>query len=119
MSILDKTAVELNALSKAQMVTAIIDEQTAIRAEQRISKVISQSGDKRGMLEMTTGTVDGNGNLIGNRQAFWTYWPKGNVRDITIIERDGTGAETSRQVVKHRESGGLLPETKVVIGAGK
>ncbi len=47
MGILDKTAAELNALTKPQLVTMIADEQIAIRTDQRISKIISQSGDKR------------------------------------------------------------------------
>ncbi len=112
MGILDKTAAELNALTKPQLVTMIADEQIAIRTDQRISKIISQSGDKRGQLEQTIETRDGNGTLISTSQTIWTYFKAGNVDTITIIEKDSKGKETSRQVVKHAESGGRMVSGK-------
>jgi hypothetical protein len=95
---------QLFALTTNQFAKAILsDKQEALCA--------FQEGDKRGMLKQVWETRDWQGNLMNSRETAWTYWPAGNVRDITIIEKDGQGKETSSQVVKHAESGGLANGT--------
>ncbi len=105
MSILQISVTDLSKLSDSQIATSVKIEAATIRAAQRDSKVVSQSGDRRGQLEQTTETVDGNGKFIGKQQVKWTYYPEGNVDSIIITETDATGKVIDSKVIKHNVSG--------------
>ncbi len=99
---------DLQAMSQAELRKLSIDQFVDNILQDRIeTKVLLQDGDRRGMLRQVVETRDYKSNLILTKDTTWTYWPGSNVRDITIVERDSSGKETSRKVVPHAESGGL------------
>ena len=101
MDLTAKSLTELNAMTKTQIIAALTED----RVE---SKVTFQDGDRRGMLRQVVETRDIAGKLLSSREVTWTYYPAGNVRDITNTEKDAAGKPVSKpQVVKHAESGGL------------
>ena len=103
MAIISTSITDLNKLTKEQILTAIIAEQDALRAEQRDTVCTSQSGDTRGMLEQTWEARDGNGKLISTRQTKWTYHPKltDGVHDVIQTETDGDGMVTMSRTIRH------------------
>ena len=114
MDLAAKSDDELNSMAQADLVASIIAQRNDELANERDTVIVSQSGDSRGQLEQTMQTIDGLGNVIGSQQALWTYYPAGNVDEITTIEMDADGNETSRQVVKHAESGGNVSSTSIL-----
>ncbi len=100
-----KSVAELNAMTKAQIVAALTEDR-------RETKTTISTGDKRGQLREVRETRDLAGTLISTQEVTWTYWPTGNVKDITMVEKNGQGKEMGRQVVKHSQTGGLA--TKVI-----
>jgi len=95
-----KTLAELNAMTKAQFITALT-------GDRRDTKTTISTGDRRGQLREVRETRKLDGSLESSQEVNWTYWPNGNVQNITMIEKDNNGVEIKRQVVKHRELGGL------------
>jgi len=100
MDLLTLSVDELYLLSKDQ----IISELTKDRTE---TKTIVSKGDKRGQLQEVRETRDLKGSLLSSQEVNWTYFKNGNVKNITTVDRDGKGLETSRRVVPHNETGGL------------
>ncbi len=94
-----KSEVQLNLMTKADLIDAILSE----RSDTTIKERTELPG--HGMLRMVTETRGYKGNVTGTRQTDWTYWSAGNVRDITITEKDGAGKEISKNVVSHPEGG--------------
>ena len=45
------------------------------------------------------------GDKLGGRRATWSYYETGEVDEITIVELDASGAETSRRTIKHFKDG--------------
>ena len=104
-----KTLAELNAMTKAQFITALT-------GDRRDTKTTISTGDRRGQLREVRETRKLDDTLESSSEILWTYWPNGNVRDITMIERDNKGVEIKRQVVKHAEGGGIAPKAALKVG---
>ncbi len=121
MGILDTSAIELSAMTKAQIIAAITADQDAVRTEQRDTRVVSQSGDTRGMLEQTIETRDGNGKLIGRTERAWTYYERATdgVRDEDIKEYDGAGKLVRYQTVQHGAGQPRLVDHEITEGQVK
>ena len=109
MDLSNKTVAELNLMSKAQLIGALTEDR-------RETRTTVSTGDKRGQLKEVRETRDINNKLISTQEVLWTYYPNGCVNIITIIERDSKGMETSREIIKHTEGGGLAIMTAKVIG---
>jgi len=91
----------LNALSKAQIITALTEDRTE-------TKTIVSTGDKRGQFREVRETKDLAGKLLSSQEVNWTYFKAGNVDTITTINKDANGNPVGKpQIVKHNESGGL------------
>jgi len=104
MDLSNKTEAELNLMTKAQIITALTEDR-------RETKTTISAGDKRGQLREVRETRKLDGTMESSSEVLWTYWPNGNVRDITMTEKDNKGVETKRQVVKHGEGGGIATKT--------
>ena len=91
---------ELNKMSKPQLISALIEDRTDTRT-------ILSTGDKRGQLREVRETRDLADKLLSSQEVTWTYFKNGNVDTITTVDKDAKGKETSRNVVKHNEGGGL------------
>ena len=100
MDLSNKTVAELNLMTKAQLIGALTEDR-------RETRTTVSTGDKRGQLKEVRETRDINNKLISTQEVLWTYYPAGNVDTITTIEKDSKGVEIRREVVKHREGGGL------------
>ncbi len=96
MDLANISLVELSAMPKDQIIFALTEDKTE-------TKTIVSIGDKRGQLREARETRNVSGNLVSSQEVLWTYFKGGNVDTITIIDRDGKGVETKRQVVKHGE----------------
>lgn len=71
----------------------------------KLSEMVS-TYDKNGY-EIKTETVrDVETNaVISTKTITYTLYPKGEVDEITIVEKDGSGKEISRKVIKHYTDG--------------
>ncbi len=103
MDLSSKSLTSLNAMTKAQIITALTEGRTE-------TKTIISAGDKRGQLQEVRETRDLAGNLVRSQEVNWTYYKAENVDTITVIDRDGKGKELNLRVIKHNELGGLAGE---------
>jgi hypothetical protein len=88
------TEAELKKLSAAQLLDHILQERTT-------SKVVTQRGDSRGMLEYVVEQYDYKGKLTGIEETLTSYKADGSVDVITKVEKDEKGAEKARKEIAH------------------
>lgn len=88
---------ELNKMTKAGIIAAVLEGAT------RVSVSLEQREDGESLLLEET-TTDAYGVLLDTRTVEWSYYVTGEVKNITVIERDAEGKATG-YVVKHPKAG--------------
>ena len=88
----DKTSAELDKMLKADIIAEILDGMT-----RTTSKVIQDP--KLGNIHMEETTTDAYGKVLSVRIIEWTYYPTGEVDEITVTD------DKERIVVKHYTDG--------------
>ena len=83
---------QLNKMLKADIIAEILDGVT------RSSATLDQD-DKGNAVRMEETTTDAYGKLLGTRIVEWTYYPGGEVDEITVTD------DKERVVVKHYTDG--------------
>ena len=95
----DKRPDELQVLSKAQLIAAILEGQTDTEREQSVDGPHGQVLRQHVVRDRATGAV------IKRVRTEWTYRPNGDVDEIVTVERDKDGKQKGRQMVKHHQDG--------------
>jgi len=88
------TLVELNKLTKAQLIDKMLDGVTKTTAV----NTYDEDGNLIGQVQTTKNAYE---VLVGTLTMGFTYYPTGEVDVITITLRDGNGQETGSYQIKH------------------
>lgn len=89
-----KTAIELDAMSKADIITSIFEDVTRITTE-----LTEDENGEDLLLEETT--TDAYETLLGSKTTEWTYYLTGEVDEVTVTERDSERETIDSYVIKH------------------
>lgn len=100
---------QLQAATKAQIVsdvTSKMSKRDLIVSLVGADKVIDApeiSYAKDGQIERQVETIRDveTNEIVSTKKINWTYYERGEVDEITIIETDSKGKEVSRKVIKH------------------
>lgn len=95
----NKSLAELNKLSKAELITSILQGVTDTERE------ASEDGPYGQVKRVDVTQERLTRKLTSRRTVTWSYYPVGCVDEITIVETDDKGKETARRVIKHFADG--------------
>lgn len=99
MDLTAKSAAQLNAMTKAQIVAAILDGTTMTETTRKPAA----NGDNGEQTEITRDAA--TGKTLGKRATTWSYYKSGEVDEITVQTYDAADKPTGGYVVKHFTDG--------------
>ena len=111
------TLAELQASTKAQIITSIRDYLTANYTRRQLIQLLrdrdtewdtpTMTYRKDGQIERQTETIRDveTGALISTKTITWTYYETGEVDEIIISETDADGKKLSQKKIKHYKDG--------------
>jgi len=94
-----KTLAQLQELTKAQLIAAILEGQTDTELED------SEDGPHGQVRRVYLTTDRLTGKVLRRTRTDWSYHPNGDVDEITTVERDQDEKEIGRNRVKHHQDG--------------
>lgn len=100
-----KTPAELQSMTKAQIIAAILEGQTDTELED------SEDGPHGQVRRIYAVRDRATGAVLRRERTDWTYHPDGSVATITTVRRDGAGRQTARRTVRHRTDGSVTAES--------
>ena len=105
-----ETLVELNKLTKAQLIAKLLEGQT----EEKVETEYFPNGELKRQIRRLYDAA--TGKLLQLRICTWTYHPNGVVNEIEQTAFDGNMKQLSGKVVRHASDGNGIIVTEAKIG---
>ena len=100
---IEEVSTKLTSLTKEQLIE--VDQSiTAIKIKV-IEKLTTSLDGKNGQILRQSEVLDSTGKKISGQRIEWTYYPTGEVNEISIIKLDSKDKQISKKVIKHFTDG--------------